>query len=612
MKHLLTATAVLEVGAGLALLTVPTLLFGPEIGTPTGSTVARIAGAALLAIGVACWLARHDGQSYAARGLVGGLLVYNALVVAVLMYAGTALRVSSSGLWPAAAIHAAMTVWCMTSLLRRRSFSMRTPLSLWCLAGLLLLAGYATDVPAAGADAAAGLRILTAENPPLNFSQDGEIKGLAAEVVRELIRRTDTGGDIEMTTWPEGYRTLSGQPNVALFSTVMTAERRGLFQWVGPLATQDTNLYVLKGSGIEIANLDQARKAGRIATVAKYYSEQMLAAENFTNTVSNPDRATSLRQLLDGTVQLLASSNTEMPAALAQAGVSPDDVRSAFTLSTDLIYIAFSRGTPPALVARWQEELDAMKRDGTFARIYARWFPAEVPPGIFQLVTEEYPPVTFVKAGKPSGFVTDMVREIAARQGIPDNIRLTSWKNGYNLALLNPKVVLFSAERTPEREGLFHWVGPVGRNSAILYARKGSGIRINSLDEARKVAAIGTTTDWFTEQQLKREGFDNLLSSPDPRDNVRQLMNGDVQLAVFTDITVPEIVREAGYGMADLEPVFTVGRTYFYIALSRDTPAEVVASWQATLDQLKQDGTFERIYRNYLPDAELGDLLVRQ
>ena len=120
MKHLLTATGVLEVGAGLALLTVPSLLFGSAIDTPTGLTVARIGGAALLAIGVACWLARHDGQSRAARGLVGGLLFYNAIVVAVLAYAGTALGLSSGGLWPAAAIHAAMTVWCVASLLRSR------------------------------------------------------------------------------------------------------------------------------------------------------------------------------------------------------------------------------------------------------------------------------------------------------------------------------------------------------------------------------------------------------------------------------------------------------------------------------------------------------------
>jgi polar amino acid transport system substrate-binding protein len=486
---------------------------------------------------------------------------------------------------------------------------MSTPSSLSCLTALLLLVGYTTGIPAAGTDATGGLRILTADNPPLNFSKDGEITGLATEVVRELIKRTDTHSDIEMTTWPDGYRELSDHANVALFSTVMTAERKELFHWVGPLATVDTNLYALQGSGLEIANLDQARKAGKIATVSKFYSEQIIAADNFTNTVSYPDRATSLRQLLDGKVQMVAASNTEMPAALKNAGASADDVKSAFTLSTDLVYIAFSKGTSRALVDRWQNALDAMKRDGTFARIYARWFPADVPPGIFQLVTEEYPPVTFLKDGKPLGLVTDLVREIAARQGIPDNIRLTSWKNAYNMALLYPKVVLFSAERTPERESLFKWVGPVGKNSAILYARKGSGIRISRLDEARNVAAIGTTTNWFTEQHLQREGFSNLLSSPDPRANVRQLMNGEVQLSVFTDITIAEIVRQAGYSMSDLEPVFTVGRTYFYIALSRDTPAEVVDAWQSTLDRLKQDGTFERIYRSYLQDAELSDLL---
>lgn len=474
---------------------------------------------------------------------------------------------------------------------------------------LVVLFGFVFGAQAAAQ--AAGLRILTADNPPLNFVKDGEITGLATEVVRELVKRTGTQGNIRLTAWTKGYQALLEQPNTALFSTVMTAERKGLFQWVGPLVVQDTNLYALKGSRIEIANLDQARKAERIATVSKYYSEQMLKAEGFTNTESHPDRETSLRQLLDGKVQLLASSNTEMPAALKKTGAAMDQVKNVFTVSTDLVYIAFSKGTSPALVARWQDALDGMKRDGSFARIYARWLPGEIPPGIFQLVTEEYPPVTFMRDGTPSGFVTDMVREIAARQGIPDSIRLTSWKNAYNMALLNPKVVLFSAERTPEREKLFQWVGPVGQNSAILYARKGSGIRIRSLDDAKKIAAIATTTNWFTEQYLKREGFKNLLSSPDPRSNVRQLMKGEAQLSVFTDITVPEIVRDAGYGMQDLEPVFTVAQTYFYIAMSRDTPASVAHAWQSTLDGMKQDGTFEKIYRSYLPDVDLANLLKR-
>jgi len=228
-----------------------------------------------------------------------------------------------------------------------------------------------------------------------------------------------------------------------------------------------------------------------------------------------------------------------------------------------------------------------------------------------KMLTEEYPPVTFMKDGKVAGFVTDVVREIIARQGIPDKIRLTSWDEAYKMALSNPNVVLFSAERTEKREKLFQWVGPVGKNSAIFYAKKGSGIRISSLEDARKIAAIATTTDWFTEQDLKSKGFTNLVSSPLPVTNVRQLMNGEVQLSVFTDITIPEIVKNAGYGMDDIEPVFTVSNTHFYIAMSLGTPLETVKKWQSALDGLKADGTFEKIYRSYLPNADLNDLLKK-
>lgn len=472
-----------------------------------------------------------------------------------------------------------------------------------------VLLGLATEAKAADSETA-GLKILTEENPPLNFIKGEEIMGLATEVVRELAKRTGTDASIRLVAWKEGYQVLLEQPDVALYSTVMNANRKGLFQWVGPIAVVDTNLYALKVPSIRIANLDDAKKAHKIATASKY-PEQMFKQEGFTNTQSYLDRVTAVRQLLDGKVQLLALSNMETSATLKKIGRSMDDVENAFTMSTDLAYIAFSKEITPELVARWQEALDEMKRDGTFAKIYAKWLPAENPPGIFQLVTEEYPPVTFMRDGKPSGFVTDMVREIAARLGFPDNIRLTSWKNAYNMTLLYPKVLLFSAERTPERESLFQWVGPVGKNSAILYAKKGSGIRVNSLQEAKKIAAIATTTNWFTEQQLKREGFNNLISSPDPRANIRQLMNGEAQLSIFTDITIQEIVREAGYSMHDLEPVFTVGQTYFYIAISRDTPTDVVQAWQTTLDSLKEDGTFEKIYRSYLPNTDLDGLVKK-
>ncbi|MDD5405684.1 MAG: transporter substrate-binding domain-containing protein [Sulfurovaceae bacterium] len=482
---------------------------------------------------------------------------------------------------------------------------MRLTFYLW----MVILSMQCMASPQKNAAHNAALTILTQEHAPLNFKKDGKVTGQAAEVVKELMKRTDTHADIRSVPWEEGYRTTLKEPNTVLFATVMTPVRKELFQWVGPVTVLDTNLYAIKGSNIVIKTLDDAKKVSKIATITDYYSEQVLKKEGFTNLQSFPDEESALKKLLSGDVQLLVSDNTAMPTILKKAGLNADTVVSAFTVSTDLAYIAFSKNTSSNIVSRWQKNLDAMKRDGSFDKIYVKWLPGEIPPGIFQMVTEEYPPVTFMKDGKPAGFVTDIVRQIALRLKAKDNIRLTSWKNAYNMAILHPNVILFSAERTPQREGLFQWIGPVGKNSAILYAKKGSKIKIDSLEDAKKVKAIATTTDWFTEQYLKSKGFTNLVSSKDPAENLRQLMNGKVQLSIFTDLTIPEIAKSAGYSMNDLEPVYTVSQTYFYIAISKDTKPSVIKAWQTELDKLKKDGTFEKIYKSYLPDADMSGLL---
>ncbi|HEY0320049.1 MAG TPA: hypothetical protein VGC66_03685 [Pyrinomonadaceae bacterium] len=124
-KPLFIVTAVIEVGAGLALLVSPALLASILIGAPfdtsADSVVGRVAGAALLALGLACWLARNDGPSRAATGLIGSMLLYNVAAVLVLAYAGLGWRLFGVGLWPAVVFHALMVVWCLACLLTKRS-----------------------------------------------------------------------------------------------------------------------------------------------------------------------------------------------------------------------------------------------------------------------------------------------------------------------------------------------------------------------------------------------------------------------------------------------------------------------------------------------------------
>lgn len=120
MRKLLATTAVLEAGTGLGIVALPSavvsLILGSPLDTPAALAVARIAGVALLALGVACWLARHDELSPSARGLVGAMVLYNTGVIALLVHEAVSVAMAGIALWPTVLAHAAMGVWCITRL----------------------------------------------------------------------------------------------------------------------------------------------------------------------------------------------------------------------------------------------------------------------------------------------------------------------------------------------------------------------------------------------------------------------------------------------------------------------------------------------------------------
>jgi hypothetical protein len=103
MKKALIFAAVGEAIVGLALLIVPSLvgqlLLGEEL-TGVAIPVARVAGIALIGLGIGCW----PGPPLA------GMLTYSTILTLYLAYLGFAGGLTGVLLWPVVALHVVLTI----------------------------------------------------------------------------------------------------------------------------------------------------------------------------------------------------------------------------------------------------------------------------------------------------------------------------------------------------------------------------------------------------------------------------------------------------------------------------------------------------------------------
>jgi polar amino acid transport system substrate-binding protein len=250
-------------------------------------------------------------------------------------------------------------------------------ISRWCRLGCLFALGLAAGLRAES------LQLYTEDYPPLNFARGERPVGLAVDLVRELFVRTGDHGRISVVPWARGYQAAQSEANTGLFVTMRTAEREKLFKWVGPVAVVVTSFYALKGSGIRIDSLADAALVGTIAVPRQWYSYQTLQARGLPNLygVIGPQQMMSM--LRHGRVPVVVADNVTLESLLALGGLRPENVEPLYGFLRSEAYIAFSAHTPDSVIRDWQQALDSMKADGSFALIYRRWLPEqEIPPGL--------------------------------------------------------------------------------------------------------------------------------------------------------------------------------------------------------------------------------------
>lgn len=213
---------------------------------------------------------------------------------------------------------------------------------------------------------AQGLSIYTCDDPPLqnldpNYHVVGGVCVAIVQEIQDLIGDTSA---IQGVPWARGYHDALTLPNVMLFSTIRSPQREASFRWVGPLFSIHSVLVAGKEFRGSLTSLDDAQKLKAIGVVRADTMTQVLRDKGFTNLEESTDYRGSIAKFQAGRVDAFTSTDVALAGHIHQAGLSPQDFRVIYSYSSFPVYLAFSLGTPPEVVKKWQEGFEQLQADG--------------------------------------------------------------------------------------------------------------------------------------------------------------------------------------------------------------------------------------------------------
>lgn len=220
------------------------------------------------------------------------------------------------------------------------------------------------------------------------------------------------------------------------------------------------------------------------------------------------------------------------------------------------------------------------------------------------IMTEQYPPYNFIKNGKLMGIAVDtmdlMLEKTNSRLKRND-IKILPWARGYSEALNSPNTCLFSTTRTNQREKLFKWVGPVGVTKIVVLAKKSSSININTVTDLNRFQ-IGVIRDDVAAQTLIEFGVNpkNLQGVSNTVHNIKKLNAGRIDLWGYGEDIAKWELKSNGFDPNDYETVYIMKTKDFYYAFNLKTPQSLINILQKALDQIKEEGDYQKILDTYI------------
>ena len=235
-----------------------------------------------------------------------------------------------------------------------------------------------------------------------------------------------------------------------------------------------------------------------------------------------------------------------------------------------------------------------------------------------RVLTENYPPLNYEENGIAKGYSTAILKYIFDKNAVKyDKIEFLQWNNAYNAASGEANVALYTFDKTKEREALFWLVGPISEtySAFVILEERKNCISIKSLEDAKNYMT-GSVRGDSSEEFLIKAGFSlgkNIDSSLDFEAAIKKLFGNRIDAIYMPFDAAVYLCKKIGLDETRLSTVYKttnqerepeLGYIGFCKKFNTD---ELPKLLQATVDEIRADGTFDKIVEDERNSASKKD-----
>jgi len=216
-----------------------------------------------------------------------------------------------------------------------------------------------------------------------------------------------------------------------------------------------------------------------------------------------------------------------------------------------------------------------------------------------QVVTELSPPNQTRINDEVAGISTEIVKKILAIAALDASFSIYPWARAYKLASKFDNTLIYSIARTPEREKLFHWIGPVAQfKLGFVKLSERKDIKITNLELARKYKIAVQRHD-LAFQFLSKNGFDLLITS-DIKKSYNLLLANKVDLIIDDENFIPDMADQLAIDHNKLSFTYPIDALQVkgYLAANINVEHQIIDALKKAFSEVKETPEYKKLINN--------------